>query len=318
MQNKKPKIIFAGTPEFSVPTLKLLYDSGYEVSLVLTQPDRKSGRGMKITHSPVKKYSLEHKLPVYQPKKLLNNEDVKNKILSLKPDVLIVVAYGLIIPKEFLNYFLHKYNIHASLLPRWRGAAPIHRAIEAGDKTTGVTIMSVIPELDAGPMVEKEKIKIKNSDTTGSLNRYLSEAGANLMLKVLQNIEAGNIINSVSQNDSEASYAHKIKKNESILNKNETAQLVCRTVVAINPYPVVSCIFRKKIIKIWEADIAEIDNYSKINLEPGKFIVIKENLYLQLYDNAIKIIKIQPEGSRPMSAKEFINGYSVITGESIT
>ena len=318
MQNKKLKILFAGTPEFSVPTLKLLHDSGYEVCLVLTQPDRKSGRGMKLKQSPVKKYSIEHNLTLYQPEKLLNNEEVKKKILSLRPDIFIVVAYGLIIPTEFLNYFVHKYNIHASLLPRWRGAAPIHRAIEAGDKTTGVTIMSIIPELDAGPMIEKEKIKIKDSDTTGSLNKYLSEAGANLMLKVLQNIEAGNIINSVSQNDSEASYAHKIKKNESILNKNESAQLVCRKVRAFNPYPVVNCIFRKKIIKIWEADIAEIDNYSKINLEPGKFIVIKENLYLQLYDNAIKIIKIQPEGSRPMSAKEFINGYSVITGESIT
>jgi len=318
MQNKKFKIIFAGTPEFSVPTLKLLHDSGYEVSLVLTQPDRKSGRGMKITHSPVKKYSIEHNLPVYQPEKLLNNEEVRNKILLLKPDIFIVVAYGLIIPTEFLDYFLHKYNIHASLLPRWRGAAPIHRAIEAGDEVTGVTIMSIIPELDAGPMIEKEKIKIKDSDTTGSLNKSLSEVGAKLMLKVVQNIKARKIINSVSQNDSEASYAHKIKKNESILNENEPAHVVCRKIRAFNPYPVVNCIFREKIIKIWEADIAETKEISRNNFLPGVFIVIKENLYLKLSDEAIKIIKIQVEGSRPMSAAEFINGHSIKTGESIT
>jgi|TARA_B110000014_G_C20012014_1_gene524739 methionyl-tRNA formyltransferase len=318
MQNKKLKIIFAGTPEFSVPTLKLLHDSGYEISLVMTQPDRKSGRGMKINPSPVKKYAIENKLPLYQPEKLSKNKDLENKILSLNPDVLIVVAYGLIMPTDFLNYFKHKYNIHASLLPRWRGAAPIHRAIEAGDKETGITIMRVIPELDAGPIIIKENVVIKDSDTTGDLNIKLSEIGAKLMLKVITKIKEGNIINAVNQNDADASYAHKVKKTESLLNKNDSAHIVCRKIRAFNPYPVVHCFFREKIIKIWEADIVSIKIDSIVNLLPGNFLIVKENLYLQLHDEAIKIIKIQPEGSRSMTAKEFIHGYSVVTGESIT
>ena len=176
MNIKKISIIFAGTPEFAVPALEKIYLAGFEIKLVLTQPDRKSGRGMNIKKSPVKQKSIELDIPVYQPEVLINNKEAINKITTKKADILIVVAYGLIIPDEILNaYNGHIYNIHASLLPRWRGAAPIHRAIEAGDKEAGITIMKIVNKLDAGPMIMKEKLSVSEEDTTDSLSKKLSD-----------------------------------------------------------------------------------------------------------------------------------------------
>ena len=175
MANKKLKIIFAGTPEFSVPTLSTLYKEGYKISLVLTQPDRKAGRGMHLTSSPVKQKAKEYDIPVFQPDNL-NNEDAFRRIRDVNADILIVAAYGLIIPSKILNIFIKgSYNVHASLLPAWRGAAPIHRAIEAGDSNIGVTIMSVAPKLDTGDMVRKKSIDLKKELTTGEMTEIISK-----------------------------------------------------------------------------------------------------------------------------------------------
>ena len=195
MSIKKISIIFAGTPEFAVPALEKINLAGFEIKLVMTQPDRKSGRGMNVKKSPVKQKSIELDIPVYQPEVLTNNKEALNKITSKKADILIVVAYGLIIPEEILNLFNgHVYNIHASLLPRWRGAAPIHRAIEAGDKETGITIMKIVNQLDAGPMIMKEKVPISTEDTTDFLSKKLSKLGASMIITLLNNIERGKVI----------------------------------------------------------------------------------------------------------------------------
>ena len=210
MNIKKISIIFAGTPEFAVPALEKIYLAGFEIKLVLTQPDRKSGRGMNIKKSPVKQKSIELDIPVYQPEVLINNKEAINKISSKKADILIVVAYGLIIPDEILNaYNGHIYNIHASLLPRWRGAAPIHRAIEAGDKETGITIMKIVNQLDAGPMIMKEKVPISAEDTTDFLSKKLSKLGASMINAFLKNIERGKVIKLEKQNEEDVTYAKK-------------------------------------------------------------------------------------------------------------
>ena len=195
MANKKLKIIFAGTPEFSVPTLSTLYKEGYKISLVLTQPDRKAGRGMHLKSSPVKQKAKEYDIPVFQPDNL-NNEDAFRRIRDVNADILIVAAYGLIIPSKILNIFIKgSYNVHASLLPAWRGAAPIHRAIEAGDSNIGVTIMSVAPKLDTGDMVRKKSIDLKKGLTTGEMTEIISKLGAELMISVVNDIEVSNPLN---------------------------------------------------------------------------------------------------------------------------
>jgi methionyl-tRNA formyltransferase len=217
MSIKKISIIFAGTPEFAVPALEKINLAGFEIKLVLTQPDRKSGRGMNVKKSPVKQKSIELDIPVYQPEVLTNNKEALNKITSKKADILIVVAYGLIIPEEILNLFNgHIYNIHASLLPRWRGAAPIHRAIEAGDKETGITIMKIVNQLDAGPMIMKEKVPISAEDTTDFLSKKLSKLGASMINAFLKNIERGKVIKLEKQNEEDVTYAKKINKLEAI------------------------------------------------------------------------------------------------------
>jgi len=195
MKNKKLKIVFAGTPEFSVPTLCRLNEEGNQILLVLTQPDRKAGRGMILKSSPVKQKAQELDIPIFQPDKL-SNPDVYQTIKDINADVLIVVAYGLIIPIKILDIFTKgAYNVHASLLPAWRGAAPIHRAIEAGDSKIGVTIMSVVLELDAGDIVRKEDIDLDKNANTGEITKLISKLGAKLMsivIKILKIIKTLN------------------------------------------------------------------------------------------------------------------------------
>ena len=208
------KIIFAGTPEFSVPTLIALNTDYSKVTHVLTQPDRKSGRGMKNSHSPVKKIALSLNIPTLQPITLKNN-DIYETLQACNADILIVVAYGLIIPKRILDLFpMGCYNVHASLLPRWRGAAPIHRAIETGDKRTGVTIMKVVEKLDAGPMIVSESINLNNSMTTGEVTKSLAKIGSILMSQIVSSLQQKEKISATEQNESLVTYAEKINKSE--------------------------------------------------------------------------------------------------------
>ena len=317
MNIKKISIIFAGTPEFAVPALEKIYLAGFEIKLVLTQPDRKSGRGMNIKKSPVKQKSIELDIPVYQPEVLINNKEAINKITSKKADILIVVAYGLIIPDEILNaYNGHIYNIHASLLPRWRGAAPVHRAIEAGDKEAGITIMKIVNKLDAGPMIMKEKLSVSEEDTTDSLSKKLSDIGASLITTLLNDIERGKVIKLEKQNEENVTYAKKINKLEAIANFNDSPEVLCQKIRAFNPFPMININFEGKSLKIVRANIYNKKEI-KHNLASGKLFLHGEDLLLKLSSGILKLEEVRLEGKKTMIASDFVKGHQVMKINSV-
>jgi len=317
MNIKKISIIFAGTPEFAVPALEKIYLAGFEIKLVLTQPDRKSGRGMNIKKSPVKQKSIELGIPVYQPEVLINNKEAINKITTKKADILIVVAYGLIIPDEILNaYNGHIYNIHASLLPRWRGAAPIHRAIEAGDKETGITIMKIVNKLDAGPMIMKEKLSVSEEDTTDSLSKKLSDIGASLITTLLNDIERGKVIKLEKQNEENVTYAKKINKLEAIADFNNSPEVLCQKIRAFNPFPMININFEGKSLKIVRANIYNKKEI-KHNLASGKLFLHGEDLLLKLSSGILKLEEVRLEGKKTMIASDFVKGHQVMKINSV-
>ena len=317
MNIKKISIIFAGTPEFAVPALEKIYLAGFEIKLVLTQPDRKSGRGMNIKKSPVKQKSIELDIPVYQPEVLINNKEAINKITSKKADILIVVAYGLIIPDEILNaYNGHIYNIHASLLPRWRGAAPVHRAIEAGDKEAGITIMKIINKLDAGPMIMKEKLSVSEEDTTDSLSKKLSDIGASLITTLLNDIERGKVIKLEKQNEENVTYAKKINKLEAIADFNNSPEVLCQKIRAFNPFPMININFEGKSLKIVRANIYNKKEI-KHNLASGKLFLHGEDLLLKLSSGILKLEEVRLEGKKTMIASDFVKGHQVMKINSV-
>ena len=317
MNIKKISIIFAGTPEFAVPALEKIYLAGFEIKLVLTQPDRKSGRGMNIKKSPVKQKSIELDIPVYQPEVLINNKEAINKITSKKADILIVVAYGLIIPDEILNaYNGHIYNIHASLLPRWRGAAPIHRAIEAGDKEAGITIMKIVNKLDAGPMIMKEKLSVSEEDTTDSLSKKLSDIGASLITTLLNDIERGKVIKLEKQNEENVTYAKKINKLEAIADFNNSPEVLCQKIRAFNPFPMINIDFEGKSLKIVRANIYNKKEI-KHNLASGKLFLHGEDLLLKLSSGILKLEEVRLEGKKTMIASDFVKGHQVMKINSV-
>jgi len=317
MNIKKISIIFAGTPEFAVPALEKIYLAGFEIKLVLTQPDRKSGRGMNIKKSPVKQKSIELDIPVYQPEVLINNKEAINKITTKKADILIVVAYGLIIPDEILNaYNGHIYNIHASLLPRWRGAAPVHRAIEAGDKEAGITIMKVVNKLDAGPMIMKEKLSVSEEDTTDSLSKKLSDIGASLITTLLNDIERGKVIKLEKQNEENVTYAKKINKLEAIADFNNSPEVLCQKIRAFNPFPMININFEGKSLKIVRANIYNKKEI-KHNLASGKLFLHGEDLLLKLSSGILKLEEVRLEGKKTMIASDFVKGHQVMRINSV-
>ena len=311
MSIKKISIIFAGTPEFAVPALEKINLAGFEIKLVLTQPDRKSGRGMNIKKSPVKQKSIELDIPVYQPEVLINNKEAINKITTKKADILIVVAYGLIIPDEILNaYNGHIYNIHASLLPRWRGAAPIHRAIEAGDKEAGITIMKIVNKLDAGPMIMKEKLSVSEEDTTDSLSKKLSDIGASLITTLLNDIERGKVIKLEKQNEENVTYAKKINKLEAIADFNNSPEVLCQKIRAFNPFPMININFEGKSLKIVKAKI--YNKEIKKNVAIGKLFLQGKDLLLKLSSGVLKLEEVRLEGKKTMIASDFVKGHQVM------
>ena len=312
--NKKLKIIFAGTPQFAVPTLERISNVSFEIVCVLTQPDRKAGRGMKTIPSHVKNTANKLGLLIMQPQSLKNPE-VFNAIKDLKADILVVAAYGLIIPEKILNLFDKGcFNVHASLLPRWRGAAPIHRAIENGDNQIGVTIMKVVSKLDAGPMIRKISLDLSTQSTTGEMTGLMALKGAELMLKVLEDIAKGNEITSTIQDETKVTYANKINKTEGKLNLDDSPDKLVRKIKAFNPYPGITYIFRRKIFKIWDAisiHLSSIKNYS-----PGDLISIDKKLILVLNHGALELFEVQLEGANKISGKEFIKRYSLDNGDT--
>jgi len=298
------RIIFAGTPDFAAVHLKALVDSDHEVVAVYSQPDRPAGRGKKLQPSPVKQVALEHDIPVYQPLNFKDEADV-DTLKSLNADVMVVVAYGLLLPKNVLD--APRYgclNVHASLLPRWRGAAPIQRCIEAGDMVTGITIMQMDVGLDTGDMLNKVTTGINLDDTGGSLHDRLASMGPDALLETLADVEAGTLAPE-AQNDALANYAHKLTKQEALLDWQQDAEALARRIRAFNPFPMAYTLLGDERIRVHAADALE----KATQLTPGTIAnVTSDGIEVACNEGVLRLTRIQLAGKKPMSVAEVING----------
>lgn len=302
------RIIFAGTPDFAAPALAALIEAGHEIVLVLTQPDRPSGRGMKLKASPVKELALEHDIEVFQPE-TLKDSAAQSRIEDAKADVIIVAAYGLIIPTNVLNMpRLGCFNIHASLLPRWRGAAPIQRSLLAGDKETGVTIMEVVPALDAGAMISKGVVPITELDTAQTLHDALAKTGADLMVKAMENLSKNGTLASTPQDDSLVTYAEKLQKSEATIDWNKSADAISKQVRAFNPFPVATAMLNGEVCRIWMATKKSGKGLA------GQVVATNETIDVACGEGVLSIHELQLPGGKRLKAREFLTGRQLPAG----
>ena len=302
------KIVFMGTPEFAVPSLEALKNSNHDILAVYSQPASKANRGQKLTGSKVettaKKFSLDLRTP-----STLDNETEYNFLKSIQPDIVIVVAYGKIIPKRFLNIPKFGFiNIHASLLPKWRGAAPIQRSIMNLDRETGISVMKITEELDTGPVMQQDKIKINENIDTLILSKLLSQLGAKSLISAISKIENGEA-NFIEQNHKEATYAKKISKKEAEINWNESAKKVLAKINGLNPNPGAWFKYKNERYKVWKAKIRNI------NGNVGK--TLDDNLSVACKVQSIEILEIQTEGKSKQPIDQFLLGNKIKEGESI-
>ncbi len=305
------RIVFAGTPDFAAQTLTALLAANYDVVCVYTQPDRKTGRGQKLSAPPVKKIALEHDIEVRQPLSLKDDDSAK-ALKELKPDVMIVVAYGMLLPQRILDIpTIACLNIHASLLPRWRGAAPIQRAIEAGDTQTGVCIMQMEAGLDTGPVLLESRLDIQHNDTSASLHDSLAILGAKSLMECLKSLPE-KLEKAQKQNHENACYAHKITKNEANIDWSESAKQVDQKIRAFNPWPICQSNCQHQRLRIWQAEPIQSLHTSK----PGTVLSIdKGGMQVACGNNALNITLIQRDGSKPVSIKDFINSTNIQSGD---
>ena len=308
------KIVFMGTPDFAKESLEAVYNAGHEIIGVVTNPDRPKGRGMKLESSPVKKYAESKNLKIYQPEKIRKNEEFIEEIRQLKPDVICVVAYGKILPKEILE--IPKFgciNVHGSLLPQYRGAAPIQWAVLNGDKITGVTTMYMDIGMDTGDMILKKETPIGNDETTGELWDRLSKIGADLLVETLQKIEDGTAPR-IPQGD-EFSIAPMLDKEMSKIDwENKTAIEIKNLVRGLNPIMGTYSFLNDKKIKFWKVDV--INDKSFNNEKNGTVVKVdsKEGLFIKAKDGLIKVIEIQGENAKKMSIQDFLRGNKIEVG----
>nr|WP_219606964.1 methionyl-tRNA formyltransferase [Pectobacterium versatile] len=297
------RIIFAGTPDFAARHLDALLSSGHEVVGVFTQPDRPAGRGNKLTPSPVKVLAEQHSIPVFQPKSLRPEEN-QAMVQALDADVMVVVAYGLILPQPVLSMpRLGCINVHGSLLPLWRGAAPIQRALWAGDSETGVTIMQMDVGLDTGAMLHKISCPIMPQDTSATLYDKLAELGPRGLLETLEQLADGSAV-SEAQNDALATYAEKLSKEEARLNWQLSAEQLERCIRAFNPWPVSYFIVDEQPVKIWKAEVIAKAHAS----QPGTIIQAdKQGIQVATADGILNIQELQPAGKKVMGAQDLLN-----------
>ncbi len=300
------RILFAGTPGFAVVPLEALIAQGFKPLAVLTQPDRPAGRGRELQASPVKRAAEAAAIPVHQPGSLRDAAALE-LLKSLAPDLVLVVAYGLMLPAAVLE--LPRYgcwNIHASLLPRWRGAAPIQRAIEAGDAESGVTIMRMDAGLDTGPMLLQRRLTLADNETAGSLHDRLAALGAEALLDCLHRLQAGNPPDPVEQPERGVSYASKLLKEEARLDWREPARLLERRVRAFDPWPVAWCQIGSERTRIWTASLA-----GDTAEQPGTVIAAnRAGIDVATAAGVLRLLQLQPPGGRILSAAEYLNGRS--------
>ena len=315
------KIIFAGTPPFAAAALEALIAAGHEVSLVLSQPDRPSGRGMKLTASPVKTLALAHDIPVATPLTLSlarGGEEAaaaQQLIASQNADLMVVAAYGLILPQTVLDMpkgigrdgSIKAMNIHASLLPRWRGAAPITRAIEVGDAETGVTLMKMEAGLDTGPMIETVRTPISAEDTTDSLTERLAAMGAQLMVEALKHPDD---LGYTPQDEAAATYAKKILKSEAHIDWCADAEQICRRLRAFTPFPGCSTTIRGTVIKLWKCEPAEAPE----GTQPGTITSLEGGVTIAAGRGAVRFTVLQKPGKARMDWKPFLQSFPLETG----
>jgi methionyl-tRNA formyltransferase len=300
------KLIFAGTPDFSVGPLVALKEAGFEICAVYTQPDRPAGRGQKLTPPPVKVQALEYGLPVHQPLNFKSEEAIET-LKNHQADVMVVVAYGLILPQVILQApRFGCLNIHASLLPRWRGAAPIQRAIESGDAASGVTIMQMDIGLDTGDMLYKVETPISAQDTTASLHDRLSSLGRDAIVEVVHNLSAYQA-KAEKQDASRVTYAHKIRKEEGEIDWSQPASVIVRKIHAFNPWPVCYTQRQGESLRIWQAQVIDETHTAPT----GQVIAQSRNgIDVQTGEGLLRITQLQPPGKKALSAADFLNGLN--------
>jgi methionyl-tRNA formyltransferase len=302
------KIIFAGTPEFAVPSLQLLLDSEHEICAVYTQPDRPAGRGRKLQPSPVKELALAAGIPIFQPLTLKTDLDLQ-QILAFNADLMVVVAYGMILTQDVLNApKLGCINGHASLLPRWRGAAPIQRALMAGDQKTGVTIMQIVRKLDAGDMLHKEECSIDPMDTACDLHDKLAVLGATGLAKVLEQIKTGTI-HPEHQDEALVTYAEKLEKSEAVIDWTQSAADLARKVRGLNAWPVAQTFYRGQVLRLWRA--VAVDDDSSLQLEPGTVRCADKNMEVASGKGFLRLLEVQLPGGKRMPVQAFLSAHEI-------
>ncbi|MFV0362779.1 MAG: methionyl-tRNA formyltransferase [Suipraeoptans sp.] len=304
------KVIFMGTPEFSVGTLQAIIEAGHEVVLCVTQPDKPKGRGKEMTYTPVKEEALKHGIPIFQPFKIREEKSI-SELEKYEADVCVVVAFGQIIPKEVLE--MTRYgciNVHASLLPKYRGAAPIQWAIIDGESATGVTTMQMDEGLDTGDMLLKTVVPISSTETSGTLHDKLSDAGAKLLIKTLEDIKNGNV-KPEKQGETTTEYAAMIHKSMGNINWNDDATKIERLIRAMSPWPSAYTNWHERVIKIWEANVIEKNTDA---LQGTVIRVDKNSFSVQTGEGTLEIKSVQLPGKKRVDADAFLRGHKLVTG----
>ena len=306
-------LVFCGTPDFAVPTLEKLIQAGFNVSLVVTQPDRLRGRGLELSPSPLKQHAEELGLTISQPEKIKNNEEFRAQLAALEPQAIVVVGYGRIIPQWMID--LPRWgniNLHASLLPKYRGAAPIQWAIAHGETVTGVTTMRIDAGLDTGDMLLQREIPIAASDTAETLAPRMARIGADLMVETLRGLQQGTITPQAQAN-SQASLAPILRKEDGLIEFRRSSAEICNRLRGFQPWPGAFTSFRGKNLHVWAAQPV-----SAANTVTGEITVVDDRLLVGCGENsAVEFLEVQPEGKKRMRARDFVHGYRPRTGEKL-
>lgn len=307
------KIVFMGTPDFSVPTLEALYEAGHEIQAVITQPDKPKGRGKAVLMTAVKEKAISYHIPVYQPVKV-REESMVELLRQMAPDVIVVVAFGQILPKQILE--LPKYgcvNVHASLLPKYRGAAPIQWAVIDGEKESGITTMMMNEGLDTGDMLEMIKISLEDKETGGSLHDKLSKLGGRLILSTLEKLDSGTAIRT-PQTEEGTCYAKMLDKSLGDIDWSMDAEAIERLIRGLNPWPSAYTMLENKTVKLWDAQ-ALSEDHQELEGRPGQIVsIMPDSLWVKTGKGILSIKELQLEGKKRMPVTDFLRGYQLTPG----